>query len=81
MTREGQRRPTDAEIEAARNQTLQNRRARAREFRAHANALVDDIEIKILEAGDAQNVNDREAFLEFVVAMLNNRALERRLAP
>jgi|HubBroStandDraft_4_1064222.scaffolds.fasta_scaffold12560_5 hypothetical protein len=81
MTREGQRRPTDAEIEAARNQTLQNRRARASEFRAHANALVDDIELKILEAGDAQNVNDREAFLEFVVAMLNNRSLERRLAP
>jgi len=81
MTREGQRHPTDAEIEAARTDNLLRRRKRASELRSHANALADDIEIKILEAADQQNIGDREAFLEFIVQMLWNRTIERRLAP
>jgi len=81
MTREGQRHPTDADIEAARNEALTRRRERASVLRSHANQLADWLEFETLDFADARNIADRACFVEYIIGLLSSRVLERRIAP
>ncbi len=81
MTPDRQRHPTNDEIEKARTQRIHETIAAASELRSQTARLVDWLEFEVLDYADIRGMADREGFLTYVVALLSNRVLERRLTP